>query len=253
MVAFLLLLLSPLATVCVEDPGREFADCVDGGIEDDTCARQIFEAIRPIMGTGIPNLKLPVLPMDPMYVDQIDFKFETVNIEFTGLDVRGLQQFVLKSTRLDKAARKWSVVLFVPRLEVAGKYRINGTLGIDLGVSEGDETFNATDVTLTGVASLESKEDGKINLKSLDLQMEFTKIAIAMDCLFPKEDGSCCPRKWKKSCNPIFAKTIHKFINKDGKAFVAKFQPQISAKFGEIVLTFLNRGLQNLDASYMIE
>jgi len=234
------------------DPGQQVMDCVDGGTDLDTCTVQEFEAIRPYMGTGITGLKLPVLPMDPMYVDEIDFKFETVNIKFLDLDVKGIQKFVLKKSTVDKNARKWNVVMFLPRLEVVGKYRMSGSFGIDLGVSEGPETFNATEVTLTGTASIGSDANGKFSIDGMNLGMDFGNIAIAMHCLFPRDDGSCCPGKWKESCNPIFARTIHTFINKDGDAFVDKFRPQISAKLSEIIKVFLERGLQNLDASYVI-
>ena len=91
--------------------------------------------------------------------------------------------------------------------------------------------------------------------------MELATIAIAMECLFPKgEEGAlkCCDEKWKRSCNPGLAKTVHKydlgrsklhlnlyyrFINNgdNGQKFVKEFQPQISSKVGAIIQNFLNR------------
>ena len=89
-------------------------------------------------------------------------------------------------------------------------------------------------------------------------QPKFSKIKIEMLCLFPDFDTKkCCENKWKQSCSPTLAKTIHKyyhimpvyynhygctrFINKDGEKFVEQFLPEISSKFGAIIQDLLNR------------
>ena len=78
-----------------------------------------MNGMRPIFGTGIPELDPPVLPLDPMFVDkvtrivlsdpnfhlQIGFKFLTVDVEFLDLDIAGLDKFDLRKTEVDKASR----------------------------------------------------------------------------------------------------------------------------------------------------
>jgi len=247
-----ILLLPSLAMGQHFDPGRNLASCVDGGEDLNTCTETVVNSIRPIMSTGIPGFNPPLPPMDPMYVDRIAFNFGQVNMEFTDLNINGLKEYQLISSRVDKAAREWQITMFIPRLEVQGTYMLTGELGIDLGVSKGPETFNATQTTIDGTGYLTSV-GGKINVQDLDLKMKLGNVAISLDCLFPKDNGDCCPEKgYKNSCNPLLAKTIHKFINKDGQKFVQTFQPQISAKIGAIIKNILNRGLQSLDASYMI-
>ena len=77
--------------------------------------------MKPIMGVGLPNLRPPVPPLDPMAVDkvfhvfrdslseyfflQIDFQFLTVFIDFLNLDVKGLKNFDLGDTHVDKARK----------------------------------------------------------------------------------------------------------------------------------------------------
>jgi len=249
----LAVLLLPLVLAQDFDPGRILAECVDGGTDLDTCTENVVNSVRPIMSTGIPNLNPPVLPLDPMYVDKIAFKFGDVSMEFSDLNIRGLQEYELRSSSVDRANKQWKLQMFIPRLEVKGRYHLSGRLGIDLGVSEGPETFNATNTLIDGTGYLTSV-GGKINIRDLDLKMKLGSVRIALECLFPNEGGVCCPEKnFLGSCNPLLAKTIHKFINKDGQKFVETFQPQISAKIGAIIKNILNRGLQNLDASYMID
>ena len=77
--------------------------------------------MKPIMGVGLPDLRPPVPPLDPMAVDkvfhkladssskyffhQIDFQFLTVFIDFLNLDVKGLKNFDLGDTHVDKAKK----------------------------------------------------------------------------------------------------------------------------------------------------
>jgi hypothetical protein len=248
-------LLTPLvvAAATFKDPGLEFAKCVDQGTELDTCSENTMNGIRPIMSIGIPELDPPVLPMDPMAVDKIPFTFATVQLEFLDLDIRGFQKFDLRKSQVDKDTRKWNVVMFVPELKVAGRYNLEGDFfGVDLGRSEGPETFNASEVLIDVTAHLEDN-NGKIHISKVDLLPKFSKIKIEMFCLFPNfETKKCCEDKWRQSCSPTLAKTIHKFVNKDGEKFVEQFLPEISEKFGAIIQDLLNSALQNLESRYLI-
>jgi len=251
-----MLLLLPLLLPCVlGDPAQDLMDCVDSTNDLDKCSEKILGNLKSVMGVGIPEAGLP--PMDPLYIDQIEFKFGTVAVSFLDLDVRGIKEFALKKSHLDKAKKTWEVSLSVPELRVVGHYRLTGQLFIDLGLSEGPETFNATGVDIQGVGRMERSGE-KVTMEGMDLTMEMEGIRIAMDCLFPKESGgdvSCCPGRWRSSCNPGLARTVHKFINNgnNGQKFVKEFQPQISDKIGRIIVAFINRALKNLKAKYVIE
>jgi len=71
--------------------------------------------------------------------------------------------------------------------------------------------------------------------------------------LILSREGRCCPDKYLKSCNTILAKTVLRFINKDGKNFVTKFQPEISAKIGKIIKNYLNSAMGQVEAELMID
>jgi len=130
-----------------------------------------MNGMRPIFGTGIPELDPPVLPLDPMFVDKIGFKFLTVDVEFLDLDIAGLDKFDLRKTEVDKASRNWTVNLFVPRLEITGSYKMQGDFfGLELGLSQGPMTFNVTDVLIDADVDLEDN-DGKLFVPHLDLQV----------------------------------------------------------------------------------
>merc|ERR1719158_972032 len=66
------------------------------------------------MSTGIPGLNPPLPPMDPMYVDRIAFNFGQVSMEFNDLNIEGLKEYRLESSRVNKAAREWKITMFIP-------------------------------------------------------------------------------------------------------------------------------------------
>jgi len=66
-----------------------------------------------------------------------------------------------------------------------------------------------------------------IQVTEMDVKIELEDINIQMECLFPR-NGQCCEGKFLKSCNSVLSKTVHRFINKDGKKFTKQFQPEIS-------------------------
>jgi len=240
------------------DPGKDLGRCVDQGVDLDQCTKRLFETIRPHMATGLKGagLALPVPSVDPMFIEKIDFRFvskiENSSVQFLDTDVLGLKKFQLLKSHIDKNKRKWELQLKLPRMELYGKYKMSGEYaGLDLGFSQGDFVFNATEVLISGEVALGNK-NGKVDVQGMDLEVDFGRMAVAMDCLFPKSDGSCCPKKWKSSCSPIFSQTIHKAINKEADIFLDKFRPLVSSKFSEIMKIFISRGIQNLDAKYVI-
>jgi len=235
------------------DLGNELADCVDQGGDVDSCSAETLNYIRSIMKDGLPDAKPPVLPMDPLQVKEMKFKFNDVDVQFRDIEVRGLINYKLRESHIDRDRKTWTIVMEIPRLEVTDKYKISGALyNLDLGVSEGAGTFNATNVITTNTAKL-GKEGTKLKIESMDLEMEMDKIGISLDCLFPNTPGVCCEDKWKNSCQPTLAKTIHNFINKNGQGFVKDFKPQLSNEIGGFIKNFVERGFNNLEARYMID
>jgi len=129
---------------------------------------------------------------------------------------------------------------------------MSGTIppNFDLGFSTGDERFSADKLYITASVKLREKGD-KIDVHDLDLSIKIADINIEMECLFPR-NGQCCPKKYLKSCNSVLSKTVHRFINKDGKNFVDRFQPEISRQIRKILLVYFKKAIASARASYFI-
>merc|ERR1719483_679134 len=226
-------------------------NCVDREDDLNACAAQMLENFRDTMESGIPELGLP--PIDPIHLELIDFKFYNLTTEFIDVDLFGFKGFSLRSSNIDKKQRTWDIQLTLPTISAVGMYKLFGTIppNLDLGLSSGDERFSADSVEVFAKLSLGSK--GKsVEVTDLDLSIELDDINLELECLFPRK-GACCPKKYLKSCNSVLAKTVLRFINRDGKNFVKEFQPEISKKIGVILKGYFNKAIANTEARYLIE
>merc|ERR1712073_113351 len=127
---------------------------------------------------------------------------------------------------VDRTGRSWDIELSIPRVEADGVYI---TASIKLG-ENGD----------------------KVDVKDLDLTVELQDVHIEMECLFPR-NGKCCPKKYLKSCNSVLSKTVHRFINRDGKNFVDRFQPEIAKQIRKILLGYFKKAIANAESRYFID
>ena len=89
-------------------------------------------------------------------------------------------------------------------------YKLYGTIppNLDLGTSTGDIRLTADKVDMTVEMGLGARDDGNLEAKTFDLNLDLDDINVEMECLFPKNNGRCCPRKFLNSCKPILAKTV---------------------------------------------
>jgi len=232
------------------DPGLGMMACIDSGKDTNSCAEKTLEEFKLSMDTGIPELGMP--PLDPIHIDLIDFKFFNMTIEFVHVDMNGFKTFKLEKSSVDKNGRTWDIELSIPRVEAEGVYRMSGSIppNLDLGFSTGDERFSADKLYIT--ASIKLGEKGnKVDVKDLDLSIKISDVNIEMECLFPRNDR-CCPKKYLKSCNAVLSKTVHRFINRDGKNFVDRFQPEISRQIRKILLVYFRKAIANAEARYFI-
>merc|ERR1712080_525193 len=201
--------------------GQELTTCVEQGEEVDVCTVRTINGLRESLSSD--EITDPRLSLDPLLVDEIDFSLGTISVDFTDMECRGMKNFELVSTHVDRANRKWDISLFVPKLEMSSRYSLQGQLFVDLGVSIGEGQYNASKVQLDASCSL-GKIGSKINVDEVDLKMAVEKMRMRLLCLFPKEDGSCCPEKFLHSCNPGLAKTSLRYVNNNSAKFVQKFQ-----------------------------
>ena len=160
------------------------------------------------MDTGLPHLGLK--PMDPLSVPYLDFKFFDATVEMTDVVLNGFKGNNVKFSEIDSEKKTWRLGFHLPSLSSSAVYKLYGTIppNLDLGTSTGDVRLTADKVDMTIEMGLGALDDGNLEAKTFDLKLDLDDINVEMECLFPKSNGRCCPRKFLKSCKPILAKTV---------------------------------------------
>ena len=62
-----------------------------------------IEKIKDSVETGIPELSLP--PLDPIHIQQLDFRFFNLTLDFIDIYMKGFKNFKLEKSQVDKDAR----------------------------------------------------------------------------------------------------------------------------------------------------
>merc|ERR1711971_1457702 len=137
------LLISTVA--CFDDPVVVLMKCIDGGDSVNTCSERAIETLIDSVETGIPELGLP--PMDPMKLEQLNFRFFNLSLEVSNISQTGFKNLKLEKSVVDRDTRTWHVEMSLPRADSVGVYKMSGSLppNIDLGTSSGPQRFSADD------------------------------------------------------------------------------------------------------------
>lgn len=233
------------------DPAAQLQDCVEGGGGLDQCLQITMTALKEFMKVGVPELGLP--PLDPMKLDNVEFNLATAVVTFQNVTAEGLSDYQSRSVGYDKQSHTMEMVMAIPKLSTMGSYILRGkVLNVEGLDSTGPYRNEYSGVTVDGKAIIE-KNGNNIQVGEMSFRLKLNKINVHLECLFPKPDQACCEKDRKyRSCNPIFAKTIHRTINTKtgGSSFVEKFQDEITGRIAEISKDYLNRALSKVESKF---
>jgi len=234
------------------DPAAELQSCMEQGSQQlEQCLQITMAALKQFMKDGVPEVSLP--PLDPMKLDNVEFHLAGAVVTFKNVTAEGLSNHETKNVGYDKASNVLKMSLAIPKLSTKGKYSLEGrVLNVDGLDSNGPYRNEYSGVTVDGRAKIE-KNGNNIRVGEIKFRLKLKKINVHLECLFPKPNQNCCEKDRKyRSCNPIFAKTIHRTINTKtgGSSFVEKFQDEITGRIGEISRDYLNRALSKVDSKY---
>merc|ERR1712212_555978 len=197
------------------DPAGQLQDCMEGGGALDQCLQITMGALKEFMKVGVPEVGLP--PLDPMKLDNVEFNLAGAVVTFQNVTAEGLSDYQTRSVGYDRPSHTMEMVMASPKLSTMGRYILRGKV---------------------------------LNVEGLDSTGPYS---VHLECLFPKPNQNCCEKDQKyRSCNPIFAKTIHRTINTKtgGSSFVEKFQDEITGRIAEISRDYLNRALSKVESKF---
>jgi len=226
------------------DFAGNLASCAAGSTLN-FCLKQTLEDLRPLMKTGIPQLRIP--PTEPMNVDTIAFQQGqppvVVSATFNNVIVKGLSTFVTNYIEADPNSQTLRIGLTVPQMDIQGFYQINGEVFILPLEGSGTFTTKMSDITAVGASSIlpVTGPNGKTILKvdNTNIDFDIGKVNIHMDNLFNGD-------------NQLLADTVNKFLNDHGQEVLAEVKPEISRQLTNLVTRVMNDAFSELPADQLI-
>jgi len=236
------------------DPATDLNKCLEMGENMDLCLQITMSAFKKFMKTGVAEAGLP--PLDPLVLDSVDFSLAGAKLTFSNLTAVGLSQHTAEQVEYERATRRLKLSLAIPRLATAGQYSLQGNIlnvrGLD---SNGPYRNEYSGVRVEGWAELVPGTEKGVSVGDMKLALNVERINVHLECLFPRPEQNCCEADTQfRSCNPIFAKTIHRTVNSKagGHSFLDKFQGEITDRIVIIAKDYLNKALDKVEPKFFM-
>lgn len=193
------------------------------------CVRRGFEAARPHVPQGIPELR--IAPMEPfvikeMILEQKDaFKIELKNVSFYGAS-----KFQLKEINIDFNKTKFDIKVNFPTLKMQGDYKVKGRLLILSLDGDGPVGVNFTNMeTDVYMQGHEYQKDGKTyaHFDMLDLNINPGRPVFRIENLFKD--------------NPELNDQTNKVINDNIDEFIQELRPVMKNALNDLVIGLINQ------------
>ncbi|GLG97779.1 Protein takeout [Gryllus bimaculatus] len=193
------------------------------------CALKNGKAAIPYLLPGDPKIKLPSL--NPLRVQEIRVDQEGsvgLNLLLRDLDIVGLGDGDLRSVRFDPKQLVLDVHLFVPRLQLLGKYNISGRILIIPIHGKGDANITLDNVPLNYTLrfAMETRK-GKEYLKVVDKNIEFdaSQAHFTFENLFDGDER--------------LRANVRRVVNENWRQVIEDIGPPVVSAIGEVVTQLL--------------
>nr|ACO14761.1 takeout precursor [Caligus clemensi] len=213
--------------------------------ELDVCLRNTLEELRRLMPVGIPELGLNA--SEPLHISNLHFlrRLEPVVVDsvLSDVEVSGLSKFETKSISTDTKGQTLSLEIFVPEINIHGRYGIKGKVFVFPISGEGPFKARLRGITGSGGAKI-VVVNGPENQKHLSIQetsidFDIKDIYLNMENLFG-------------GAEKLFADTVNKFLNDNSDVILREIKPQIKSRMITIIDRVLNDAFSQLPADDLI-
>lgn len=191
-----------------------------------TCARESFEALRPQLMNGIPELYIP--PMEPLVVPEVKMDQDSgaiyLHSVYRNVKVTGISTHTVNELRLEPSKLKFIVSLTFPRLHMESEYSIKGKIMMMPLLGDGHCAVDLKNITMqTELIGQEYKENGVNYLKinEVKVQYQLSDVKIHLDNLFNGDKA--------------LGERMNQFLNENWKALAEEVRPLMTKALVDIL------------------
>ncbi|XP_068158105.1 uncharacterized protein [Drosophila tropicalis] len=212
------------------------------------CSTNSIQKLINQLSIGIPEVLETFGPFDPMRVRNVVFKQDnnevaTIRANLTELVVRGYSKTEIKESRVSKKDFSWQTKLFLPKMRLDGKYKMNGRILLIPLSGSGNifiEIENLDILMLTKTRLYEKGGFTFYNLTSLRVHLNMTRVRTHLDNLFNGRS-----KEVERSTN--------QFFNDNWRDFYEALRPLIVETVESILLEWLSKVFHLIPANFFVE
>ncbi|XP_017119144.1 protein takeout [Drosophila elegans] len=191
-----------------------------------TCARESYEALRPRLMDGIPELYIPA--MEPLVVPQVKMDQDSgaiyLHSVYRNVKVTGISKHTVNEMRLEPSKLKFIVSLTFPNLHMESDYSIKGKIMMMPLLGDGHCKVDLTNITMrTELIGQEYNKNGANYLKinTVNVKYELSDVHIHLDNLFNGDKA--------------LGDRMNEFLNENWKALAEEVRPLMSKALVDIL------------------
>ncbi|KAH8347145.1 hypothetical protein KR059_005813, partial [Drosophila kikkawai] len=197
-----------------------------------TCARQSFEALRPRLMEGIPELFIP--SMEPLVVPQVKMDQDSgaiyLHSVYRNVKVTGISKHSVNELRLEPSKLKFIVSLTFPKLHMESAYSIKGKIMMMPLLGDGHCQVDLINITMrTELIGQEYQKDGANYLKmnEVNVKYELSDVKIHLDNLFNGDKA--------------LGDRMNEFLNENWKALAEEVRPLMTRALKDILSSSVDK------------
>ncbi|KAH8361809.1 hypothetical protein KR200_000902, partial [Drosophila serrata] len=191
-----------------------------------TCARQSFEALRPRLMEGIPELFIP--SMEPLVVPQVKMDQDSgaiyLHSVYRNVKVTGISKHSVNELRLEPSKLKFIVSLTFPKLHMESAYSIKGKIMMMPLLGDGHCQVDLINITMrTELIGKEYQKNGVnyLNISDVNVKYELSNVKIHLDNLFNGDKA--------------LGDRMNEFLNENWKALAEEVRPLMTKALVDIL------------------
>ncbi|XP_016952629.1 protein takeout [Drosophila biarmipes] len=191
-----------------------------------TCARESYEALRPRLMEGIPELYIPA--MEPLIVPQVKMDQDSgaiyLHSVYRNVKVTGISKHTVNELRLEPSKLKFIVSLTFPKLHLESDYSIKGKIMMMPLLGDGHCKVDLVNITMrTELIGQEYKKNGANYLKinNVKVKYELSDVHIHLDNLFNGDKA--------------LGDRMNEFLNENWKALAEEVRPLMTKALVDIL------------------
>ncbi|XP_016936188.2 protein takeout [Drosophila suzukii] len=191
-----------------------------------TCARESYEALRPRLMDGIPELYIP--SMEPLIVPQVKMDQDSgaiyLHSVYRNVKVTGISKHTVNELRLEPSKLKFIVSLTFPKLHMESDYSIKGKIMMMPLLGDGHCKVDLVNITMrTELIGQEYKKNGANYLKinNVKVKYELSDVHIHLDNLFNGDKA--------------LGDRMNEFLNENWKALAEEVRPLMTKALVDIL------------------